>query len=134
MTEISVTFKGDGSYGHPWLVFKGASVAEVQAQLSEAHEQDLFTAAGRAHTAYSRGVMMGSKLDATTVKVEKAEEKPKATTTKKSTAKKTTRPAPSKAAQEAEEAAEQPESAEETPQEAPKANPPKGAPKPAWKR
>lgn len=127
MTEVSVTLKGDGSYGHPWLVFKGATVAEVQAQLSEAHENDLFTAAGRAHTAYTRGVMLGSKLDATTVKTEEVEEKPAA---KKTAAKKaTSRPAPSKDVAEAEEAA----NATEPTEEKPKVSTPKGAPKPAWK-
>lgn len=128
MAEISVTLKGDGGYGHPWLVFKGATVAEVQALLSEAHEDDLFTATGRAHAAYARGVKLGDKLDATTVKVEEAEEEPAA---KKATPKKaTSRPAPSKDAAETEEAANATEPAEEKP----KVSTPKGAPKPAWKR
>lgn len=109
--KITLTIKGTGGYDHPWLVFGGEDAAEVQKLLSDAHENDLFTAAGRAHAAFLRGATLGSELEATTTKVEKA-------------------PAGTPAATPASPAA--PAAEPEAPVAAPPI--PEGAPKPAWKR
>lgn len=109
--KLSLTLKGTGGYDHPWIVVKDDSVEGIQAQLSEAHEKDLFTAAGRAHAAFLRGMQLGSQLEATTVKVENTPAKGSADTPATQTV-----------------PAEEPE--------APVVAPPipEGAPKPAWKR
>lgn len=114
MAELSITLKGDGSFSAPWLVFRGDTIKECHEMLAEAHEQDLFTAVGRADAAYETGIRMGGQLDATTTKVEKAP-------AKKAPAKK---PPAKKAA----------EAPAEAPAEEPKAAPApaKARPKPAW--
>lgn len=71
MAEISVTLKADKGYDAPWIVIKSEDVGEVQKTLEEIHSQDLFTAVGRAASAFETGRRMGSQLGATTVSVEK---------------------------------------------------------------
>lgn len=115
----SLTFKGDGAFSHPWLVIKGDTVEDLQDQLSEAHEKDLFTAIGRAHAAMERGVMMGSKLDATTIKSEPVVNATPKQEASASTTPTTASPGPFENAAPAEQAAPPPAV-------------PSGAPKPAW--
>lgn len=110
----TLTLKGDGAFAHPWLVIKGDTVEDLQNQLSEAHEKDLFTAIGRAHAAMERGVMMGAKLDATTIKSEATPAASPAPTTPS-----TPTPSPFEEAAPKEEATPPPAV-------------PSGAPKPAW--
>lgn len=114
----SLTFKGDGAFAHPWLVIKGDTVEDLQDQLSEAHEKDLFTAIGRAHAAMERGVMMGAKLDATTIKSEATPAASPAASPAPTTPS-TPTPSPFKEAAPKEEATPPPAV-------------PSGAPKPAW--
>ena len=114
--KITLTIKGTGDFDHPWLVFGGDDVAEVHNLLSQAHEQDLFTAAGRAHAAFLRGAEMGKGLDAKTIKVEANPDAEQALTAQ---------PAATSAA---------PAAPAAEPEAAPVAAPPipEGAPKPAW--
>ena len=116
--KITLTIKGTGGYDHPWLVFGGDDAAEVQRLLSDAHENDLFTAAGRAHAAFLRGATLGSELEATTTKVEKTPADAPASTPAAPAS------TPAAPAAPAEESA------------APVVAPPipEGAPRPAWKK
>lgn len=51
--RISVTLKGDGSYGAPWVVFHGDTVAEVRDAVEAAHAAGLFTATASAAVDYN---------------------------------------------------------------------------------
>ena len=109
--KFSLTLKGTGGFEHPWIVIKDDTVEGLQNQISDAHENDLFTAAGRAHAAFLRGMQLGSQLEATTVKVEDT---------------------PAKGSAKAKPGAAEPAAEPEAPVATPPI--PEGAPTPAWKR